>query len=414
MVSKLQQDESPAKTWRNAKPARPLLQLTQYIAANLQAYLLATLTYNVIYLMKGNDHTHDHRSEATILYLASLMRNIVGTATVYLWAKTKKSYNPPEKAELAWIEVFHILLKMLIVNSVVDTLEEYVVTHYVGFASVQSTTNKTGYDAAVLSVPAFAAKLFAWEILFDLGFYMAHRTVHAYPWLYRLAHKEHHSHRYVTVLTTHLQNPIDGTLNNLIPCVLACFLVPRFSPFEFQLVMAYKVLGELAGHTGAVTEQSSFPILVQVPRLLGIELRTIDHNHHHTHNIGNFGKRFSLWDKLLGTFVTPTNLAWPHIPTVLYTPSPPFFMQWFGKAPTEKKSRNSSKEGSHSFATSLTSRQCIDKKLLELESKTGIKTDAEKIYRSYGRRPSLRFQRTSRVIDAESEMSESESDFDES
>ncbi|KNC79343.1 hypothetical protein SARC_08265 [Sphaeroforma arctica JP610] len=401
---------SSAKAWRTARPVGLHLQLVQYIGANAQAYLIATLTYTVANSMRCSDQPCSHRSEVTMIYLASLLRDIVATATVYLWAKTMKSYNPPETTELAWSEVFNLLLRMLVVNCVVDTLEEYAVMHFVGFAAVPPSTNGSGYSTGLLSVVHFVAKLFAWEILFDLGFYAAHRIVHAYPWLYRLAHKEHHRHRYVTVLSAHLQNPIDVALNNFVPCVLACMLVPQFSQFEFQLMMAYKVLGELAGHSGSVTGESSFTILIQVPRLLGIELRAIDHNHHHTHNIGNFGKRFSLWDKLLGTFVTPTNLAWPHIPTVLYTPSPPFFMLWFGKESTAKSARTCSKEDPHSFATSLTiSRQLPDETASELNSASKLKIGNYEVNTSnlQSSKSSLRARKANRP-DCGSELSESD------
>eukprot|EP01134_Creolimax_fragrantissima_P007419 CFRG7419T1 len=48
--------------------------------------------------------------------------------------------------------------------------------------------------------------------------------------------------------------------------------------------------------------------------MLGIELYVVDHNWHHVANKGNFGKRFSLWDRVFDTYTTPSSLQWPHIP----------------------------------------------------------------------------------------------------
>lgn len=46
----------------------------------------------------------------------------------------------------------------------------------------------------------FIPHSFAWEVIFDLGFYLAHRLVHANRFLYIFAHKPHHKYQYPNVL----------------------------------------------------------------------------------------------------------------------------------------------------------------------------------------------------------------------
>ena len=80
---------------------------------------------------------------------------------------------------------------------------------------------------------------------------------------------------------------------------------------EIHLQIAYKTFVEIAGHAGIETNSTSFPQAVVLPKLFGIEMRTNDHDLHHT-STGkpcNFAKRFTLWDKVFGTYENPSQLA---------------------------------------------------------------------------------------------------------
>jgi sterol desaturase/sphingolipid hydroxylase (fatty acid hydroxylase superfamily) len=61
-------------------------------------------------------------------------------------------------------------------------------------------TNAASVAGALLNAAMFIPLSMAWEIVFDFGFYWAHRAVHAWPWLYWFAHKPHHKYQYPTVL----------------------------------------------------------------------------------------------------------------------------------------------------------------------------------------------------------------------
>jgi sterol desaturase/sphingolipid hydroxylase (fatty acid hydroxylase superfamily) len=71
----------------------------------------------------------------------------------------------------------------------------------------------------------------------------------------------------------------------------------------FELLWAYKVWVEVAGHTGVdAPRATSFPQCVWLPRALGCALRTAEHEQHHLSPGCNFSKRFTLWDRVFGTY----------------------------------------------------------------------------------------------------------------
>lgn len=162
------------------------------------------------------------------------------------------------------------------------------------------------------SVATFVPLLFAFEVLMDLGHYLAHRLMHASPTLYRLSgHKKHHTVAHPTPLSTYEQSVLDVLLSNVVPVLSALyamdrFLGVRFTPTQLLIVFGYKTWIEVAGHLGDLSSHStSFPACVWLPQALDIELRTRDHDLHHTHGgKHNFSKRFTLWDKVFGTFAS--------------------------------------------------------------------------------------------------------------
>lgn len=59
---------------------------------------------------------------------------------------------------------------------------------------------------------------------------------------------------------------------------------------------------ELAGHSGTDDNHSCFSQFIFIPRLLDIDLNKADHFLHHLSSTYNYSKRFSLWDKVFGTY----------------------------------------------------------------------------------------------------------------
>jgi sterol desaturase/sphingolipid hydroxylase (fatty acid hydroxylase superfamily) len=148
---------------------------------------------------------------------------------------------------------------------------------------------------------------FCYEIVFDFFHYITHRYAHTNTFLYKYVHKRHHMYKYPTSIIAYYQHPLDVFLTNSIPILMSVFLlqyiIPKISLIQLCLFFTYKSYVEIAGHSGKITKKAScFPQLMILPKLLKIELYTSDHDLHHTQNNCNYSKRFSIWDKIFGTF----------------------------------------------------------------------------------------------------------------
>lgn len=143
-------------------------------------------------------------------------------------------------------------------------------------------------------------QLFMFEILFDFFHYWTHRISHIYPILYRF-HKIHHSSHPVQASVTFQHHPIDLLLTNTLPLLICTYCIPC-SHYFITIIMWYKTIQEIGGHTGKDIRSSSFIFCIWLPKLLGIELYSRDHALHHTMPMYNFSKRFSIWDKVFGTY----------------------------------------------------------------------------------------------------------------
>lgn len=162
-----------------------------------------------------------------------------------------------------------------------------------------STTN-SNKDSIIMDLMYFIPKTFIFELIFDFFHYWAHRLGH-HPSIYWI-HKKHHTHLHPRGVTVFLQDPWDLLMTNLIPMIITSRIIP-LSQHQFCWFVAYKTFIEISGHLGRhMYPVSSFPQFIWLPRLLGIELYSEDHDLHHTAFRYNFSKRFSIWDRVFGTF----------------------------------------------------------------------------------------------------------------
>ena len=159
----------------------------------------------------------------------------------------------------------------------------------------------------------FVAASFCFEVCFDLGHYWTHRFAHACARrrsgiakaLFN-AHAAHHAHASgLAPVLAYAQAPLDVVLCNALPALAALAATGRLLD-SVTLVWAYKAYVEAAGHAGCESRATSFPQCVWLPRYLGIALRTADHDAHHGAAAVNFAKRFTLWDRVFGTYATPS------------------------------------------------------------------------------------------------------------
>ena len=209
------------------------------------------------------------------LKLITVIRNCLILLFIHSGTKDKKKIHD---------SVYHLKTKDLLYfcsSNLLQSITELFIEHYL---------------VRVKTINYFIVRLFAFEICLDFFHYTAHRISHTF---YRF-HKVHHHYPHPELINTYYHHPMDLIILDCIPTLLSFWIVPFNSP---SLVLIYKSFIEISGHSGKYSAPSScFPICVWLPRLLGIELYTEDHDLHHSENIINFSKRFSLWDRVFGTF----------------------------------------------------------------------------------------------------------------
>lgn len=144
---------------------------------------------------------------------------------------------------------------------------------------------------------------FGLEILFDFFHYFAHYYLHSNKILYRNFHKTHHKWLYPSCKLTFYNHPFDFFFTNSIPSILSMYLFPfEFTYLQYDLCQTYKAILEIGGHSGKKLNSSSFTQFIWLPRIFNIELKTEDHDLHHSLNNCNYAKRFTLWDKVFCTY----------------------------------------------------------------------------------------------------------------
>lgn len=144
---------------------------------------------------------------------------------------------------------------------------------------------------------------FLFEIIFDFFHYWTHRMAHSNKTLYKFLHKKHHKFPHPTAIITYYQEPLDLIITNSIPTILTLCIIPNLTYYQYILILLYKSHIEISGHVGKkLYPNGSFSQFIWLPKMLGIELYAENHDAHHSINNCNYSKRFSLWDRVFGTF----------------------------------------------------------------------------------------------------------------
>lgn len=149
---------------------------------------------------------------------------------------------------------------------------------------------------------------FLYELIFDFFHYWTHRLAHSIAFIYKKSHKLHHKNIALIPIITFVQEPFDLILTNMFPIAMTLTILNmlkiKFSLFIYVCIMTYKSYVEIAGHAPIIkTKSCAFPQCIWLPKMLGIELYSKNHNKHHAYPNTNFSKRFSLWDKVFGTWI---------------------------------------------------------------------------------------------------------------
>lgn len=171
-------------------------------------------------------------------------------------------------------------------------------THWLLLQNITpDTLNISWYWSLVMMIP----KAFVFEFIFDGVHYFGHRLMHENKWLYRNVHKKHHKFITTSEDAAYYINPVDLTLAYSLPLVISTLIVPT-TKMGLHVNSVYMTYQEIGGHLGKkMYPTCSFPQCIWLVRLLGIELYAEEHQIHHTQFNFNYSKRFSFWDKFLGT-----------------------------------------------------------------------------------------------------------------
>jgi sterol desaturase/sphingolipid hydroxylase (fatty acid hydroxylase superfamily) len=245
------------------------------------------ITYNTLIATTGVAHYYilvDGRIWA--LFLFAFLRNF-GISHLIEWASLRspvinKNYVYPRD-----VSYLHYMAQAAAIETVTTQL------------IVTAPTN------VIWTVTTFVPVSFVFEVVFDFFHYWGHRSLHHVPWSW---HHGHHRHIHLRPQLAFRHHFMDLIITNSLPFLLTLWIFSiiagySFSLLDIALLISYKIFLEIAGHTGhSSLRTSSFPQCIWLPRALGIELYTNDHNLHHVRPGVNFAKRFTLWDRAFGTY----------------------------------------------------------------------------------------------------------------
>jgi len=134
-------------------------------------------------------------------------------------------------------------------------------------------------------------------IIADIGYYVAHRTFHAVPFLWKF-HSVHHSIEEMDWLATHRVHPVDQILSNAVSFLPIYFL--GFSPVAVGIHLTIYQAQALLVHSNVKIKFGPLKYLLASPE------------YHHWHHANqpeafdrNFAAQLSIIDVLAGTMFLP-------------------------------------------------------------------------------------------------------------
>jgi sterol desaturase/sphingolipid hydroxylase (fatty acid hydroxylase superfamily) len=137
----------------------------------------------------------------------------------------------------------------------------------------------------------------------DLFTYIAHRSMHAVPLLWRV-HQAHHSDPFVDVSTTYRQHPLEG---------LWRFLWIVGPAWTLGLPASGIVVYRFISAVNAILEHANIRVWRPLDGILSLfwvtpNMHKVHHSRECVETDSNYGNIFAIYDRVLGTF-TPTARA---------------------------------------------------------------------------------------------------------
>lgn len=229
------------------------------------------------------------------LYSSLLLRNY--TLINVIESNTKSNQYINREKRIIPIESFPFEFDLFVLSStLIETItHQFIKDQFYCSSNTSIITLHDFYSFILIS--------FCFEIVFDFFHYVFHYGFHSNKFLYQHIHKVHHKFPNPSCITTFYQHPLDMIITNSLPIYFTYLLLPtKPSYFQFILISTYKVFIEISGHLGKKIKSGSFTQCIWIPKILDIELKVDDHDRHHSLNNCNYSKRFSLYDKIFGTY----------------------------------------------------------------------------------------------------------------
>ncbi|KAF8315651.1 hypothetical protein DL93DRAFT_2078881 [Clavulina sp. PMI_390] len=143
--------------------------------------------------------------------------------------------------------------------------------------------------------------MFMFTVILDFWFYIYHRAMHEFDFLWRF-HKTHHMTKHPNALLSAFADAEQDLFDLLLIPLITYLTYPL--PFHlWWLTSLYILYVEIAGHTGLrlfMIPAVTGPLL----QPLGMEIIVEDHDLHHRNGwrkSSNYGKQTRVWDVLFGT-----------------------------------------------------------------------------------------------------------------
>jgi len=282
--------------------------LKNYIYVNLFLLFLSILQYSYIQYFT----TYNQILDFLQIFLIFIIRNYI-----ILYFINKGTKNKPRISNVDIIPKedypyeFHYYV---IRTTAIEAITHVIIKKNIVFDNTTNTTNNTTNNTNIIKSSLYMDLLYfiptslLFELIFDFFHYFTHRLVHT-KYIYKYIHKIHHKFRHPIAITTFYQDPLDLIITNSIPTILTLLYIPKISYLKLNMILVYKIFIEICGHVGKKAYPTScFSQFMWLPKLLHIELYTEDHDLHHSLHNFNYGKRFSLYDKIFGTYKPSTKI----------------------------------------------------------------------------------------------------------
>jgi sterol desaturase/sphingolipid hydroxylase (fatty acid hydroxylase superfamily) len=226
-------------------------------------------------------------SLATIFFIG---RYVLLAGTSYLiFYGICKSYFLDRKIQKKWpklrqirAEIGYSLLTLAIFGS---TVWLFIIWNQAGHTMRYESINTFG-------MPYFVLSVFLMIIVHDAYFYWTHRLMHT-KWVFPYVHRVHHRFHSPTPWAAFALHPLESVVSlGIIPIIIFCIpyhpyallcFVTYMTGYNAYIHLGYRIRGRSRGTIRNTTE---------------------DHDYHHKKGHGNYGLYFSLWDRMMGTYVS--------------------------------------------------------------------------------------------------------------